>query len=98
MTNRKIEFETIINDSIQISIIKIRVYEVSLQFLNEKELADRNTNTILAEKINKVPIKEFKRILAVMDDKESYDKRIRRVVWSIVKQYLSFLRIEKRKK
>jgi hypothetical protein len=89
MIDGETNITTLLDKSLQISIIKKNIFDITLQFLNEKGFTVRNT--ILVEKINKIPIRELQHILAVIDDKESYDKQIS----SIVKQNLAFLRIEK---
>ena len=90
MTNIEKNITALLDKSLQISIIKKNIFDGTLQFLNERGLTVKDT--ILVEKINKVPIKEFQHFLAVLDDEESYDIQIR----LIIKQNLAFLRIEKR--
>lgn len=84
MPNETPKTIALLEESLQISIVKASIYEACQKFL--KDNSQPLNSQFLVEKINEIPIKTFEHILAAKGSEELYANRMKKVVEMIIKQ------------
>jgi DNA integrity scanning protein DisA with diadenylate cyclase activity len=96
LANSKPKTLALLNESLQISIVKKSTFDVCSKFLSTQRLEVRDN--LLIEMINKVPLSTFKHVLASKNSEMMYKQRLQRVVETIVVSYISYFEQKKKEK
>lgn len=78
--------EELVNESLQFSVVKKNIFDISVKALNREKVEVKDS--ALMGIVNDIPLREFRSILTLRKDKEEYAKRFEEIVKSVVKQYL----------
>lgn len=94
MANSETKTLALLNESLQISIIKKSTFDMCLKLLNSQGAEVRSD--LLVEKINEVPLRTFGRVLAARNSGEMYKEKLHRVVKLIIVRYVRVLNLQRR--
>lgn len=76
----------LMNESLQISVIKKNIFDISVKALDREKVKVKDP--ALMDIINGIPLREFRNTLTKREDKEGYAKRLEEIVKSVLSQYL----------
>ena len=88
MSQREMNMEDLLNQSLRISVIKKNIFDISVEGL-KREGFRKIRVSVLKEIINSISLDRFRELLTLSKNKEKYSEKLKEIVKYVTKQYLS---------
>lgn len=86
MSSGERDVQELINESLQLSVIKKTIYDISIRVLSKEKTTV--LVPVLIDAINGVPLKELRNILRETNNRDEYAKSLEVVVKTVIRRYI----------